>query len=156
MRVNEHEIESAQQLAGECGAQLVVHENFWVPEECREEWVAKTIRSHYGDAPVTSVDMKGQKPIHTECCQLWDSILVNSNGDVYPCCIICKPRWRVGNLLEESFEDIWNGLHMRTLRRFVTDVGASAPDFDNFCVQCETRFCTHKLILANPKYSAPL
>ena len=151
-RFNEHELESAQQLADECGAELVVHENFWIPEEYREEWQAKKVRSSYGDTPVTSVDMGGQKPIHTECCQLWDSILVNSNGDVYPCCIICKPKWRIGNLLEESFEEIWNGPKMRVLRRFATDANAPLPNFDNFCTQCNTRFCTHKLTLTKSQY----
>lgn len=143
-RYNEHEIEVARALAEDCGAELLLHENFWSPAELRDEWTARSVREKYGDTPVTSVDMRGQKPIHTECSQMWSSVLINANGDVYPCCLICKPRWRVGNLLESSFEQIWNNAKMRALRRYVAHLEEPPPDFDNFCTECDNRFCVHE------------
>lgn len=143
-RHNEHEIEAARRLARDCGAELLLRENFWSPEELREEWKARSVQEAYGEMPVTSVDMRAERPIHTECSQMWDAVNVNANGDVYPCCVLSKPRWRVGNLLEESFEDIWNNGKMRALRRYVTRIDEPSPDFDNFCSECENRFCVHK------------
>ena len=35
---------------------------------------------------------------------------VNWNGDVFPCgCVVTEEQYRMGNVFEQEFDDIWNG-----------------------------------------------
>lgn len=142
-KFNESEIELAKQYAKDCGAEFLLHEHFWVPPDLRDEWVADSLKEKYGDLPVSSYQMRRGETIHTECRQLWDSVLVSSNGDVYPCCLVSKASRKVGNLTEKHIDEILNGPKMRELRAYVTDPNAPDPAFENHCVGCTNRYCTH-------------
>ena len=48
-----------------------------------------------------------------QCPSPWTEAHVSTAGTVTPCCIYYKP---MGNLLNQSFEEIWNGLPYKTLR----------------------------------------
>lgn len=141
-KFNEHEVDLAAQHAASAGAELLIHDNFWMPDELRDEWESEKARESRKYAVPTSTRHALADEIDTECRQLWDSVLVNINGDVFPCCLIRDDKHRVGNLLEQSFEEIWNGPKMQALRRFVSDKEAPAPEFENFCEACPNRYCT--------------
>jgi radical SAM protein with 4Fe4S-binding SPASM domain len=144
-RFNESEVDQARALAEECGVLFVPLENFGgFPEEDREKWIATSVQEKYGSIPITMGSLAGEGEMPTECRQLWDSFFINSNGDVFPCCRICKHKWNVGNILEQSFDAIWNGGRMQALRRYVADPDAPAPEFENYCVSCEHRHCRRK------------
>ncbi len=143
-RHNEPEIEAAARLAESVGATFVLNENFFVPSDRREEWEAESVRRRFGDVPPTIYGRRRRSVIHTECRQMWDTLVVNSNGDVFPCCIVHEPASALGNLIEQDVEEIRNNLRSRTLRRFVTDAGTPAPDFPNSCDGCPNRYCTHR------------
>ncbi len=140
-KFNESQQDLAAQQAEEVGAELLIHDNFWVPEHLRDEWESQqAVESRNGQIH-TSTRGAADGEIDTECRQLWDSVLVNVNGDVFPCCIVRDDKHKVGNLLEQSFEEIWNGPIMQTLRGYVTDPEAPAPEFDNWCEGCPHRYC---------------
>jgi radical SAM protein with 4Fe4S-binding SPASM domain len=142
---NQHEVEEARRIAEECGAIFSLEKNFWCPDDLRDEWIADSIRAEYGDLTPSSVSMRRTGTIHTECRQLWDSIFVSANGDVFPCCLVYKPSQRVGNLLEQHIMEIRNSPEMVQMRRFVCDINAPPLDFDNYCNGCTSRYCTHDL-----------
>jgi len=144
-KFNESELDLARQYADECGAEFLLHEHFWVPEDLRDEWVADAFKEKYGDTPVSSVSMRRGDSIHTECRQLWDSVLVCPNGDVLPCCIVFRSSQKVGNLVEEHISEIRNNAMMQELRTYVTDPAATPPGFENHCQECDTRYCAHDL-----------
>ncbi len=65
----------------------------------------------------------------TAFCNLpWQASYVLANGDVLACCV---PGLKMGNLHEQSMEEIWNGPNYRELRRTVNT--ASRPPT---CVAC--------------------
>ena len=44
------------------------------------------------------------------CPKPWDEIYISTTGEVVPCCEIADPRVVcMGNIFEQSFEEIWNG-----------------------------------------------
>lgn len=90
-KFNQHEIEQAKELAEECGADFLLHENFWCPTELRDEWIADPVRDKYGELTPQGIEMRRGETIHTFCRQMWDWVIINANGDVYPCCLIYKP-----------------------------------------------------------------
>jgi len=141
-KFNETQLDHARRLAEECGAELVVHKHFWVPEELRDEWESETVRRELGDQPVLSQLNVSDGEIHSECRQMWEALLVNVNGDVFPCCIVQQDNHKVGNLVEQSFQSIWNGEKMRQLRTYVVDADAPKPNFPNHCIKCTNRYCT--------------
>lgn len=61
---------------------------------------------------------------HKACPEPWRSAVILGNGDVAACCV---PGMVMGNLNEESLEDIWNGPRYQRLRETVNSVLAPEP-----------------------------
>jgi len=72
----------------------------------------------------TLYDAKGQI---RQCPIPWWNTYIETDGSVRPCCVF-QP---LGNLLEQSFREIWNGPNYRQLRRTV-----NTPDMPEYCKQC--------------------
>lgn len=53
---------------------------------------------------------------HRQCQVPWTSLTMLGNGDVQVCCV---PRTRIGNLHEQSMEEIWNGPAYQAFRTAV-------------------------------------
>ncbi len=152
---NQHDVERAARIAEECGADFNPDPGFWCPEEERDAWMADaapggaptvaapTVAAPQSPGPVPAAG--GGDAIETYCRQLWDTVVVNANGDVYPCCLIYKPEHRLGNLAEQPLDEVRNAPRARTLRRFVVDPAARDPDFDNHCAGCSERHCVVKV-----------
>ena len=66
-----------------------------------------------------------------ECYHPWTSVSINEKGDVMPCCISDE---KMGNLMEASFEKIWNGKKYQKLRKTV-----NSPNPVSFCRHCVLR-----------------
>jgi|GEM_PF-4400130 len=54
------------------------------------------------------------KDLLKKCTLPWDFMLIQTNGDVYPC---CNSGYKLGNLNKESWENIWNGPRAMELRK---------------------------------------
>jgi len=66
------------------------------------------------------------------CRMLWRGLLVRTNGDVYFCCLNKYP---IGNLREQTFDEIWNGPIATEARRVMIEGGF--PDI------CKAPSCHH-------------
>ena len=53
------------------------------------------------------------------CPRLYCSITLQVDGNVVPCCRDPHGRHLVGNLLEQSLHDVWNGPKLREFRQAV-------------------------------------
>ena len=58
---------------------------------------------------------------HYPCISLWQDLVVNWNGDIYPCCTAASqpesyPSLRLGNIAEDRLPDVWNGAALAELR----------------------------------------
>jgi radical SAM protein with 4Fe4S-binding SPASM domain len=59
----------------------------------------------------------GQPKIKREPCpRLWNTFNVHSNGNVVPCCICWNDDINMGNINDQSAEEIWNGDKFNELR----------------------------------------
>jgi len=143
-RYNEEEVEDARRIAEELGVEFWLEERFGVFGEARDEWIADSVRSKYGDKQRCSVTPDADTVIKTECHQLWYTLVVGANGDVFPCCLAHTAESALGSLANERFEDIWNNEKITYLRRFVLDPTADAPSFPNLCARCSYRNCTYR------------
>ncbi len=121
MRHNEHEIPKVRRLAEEIGVDVFTLGSIGLGEapydgtydqRLLEEWLPcqnLEYRHRYGaeslyDAP---------------CVFLWESVTLNWDGGLSPCCAIDDPRMDFGNALEEQFKSIWNNeLYQRSRSEF--------------------------------------
>ncbi len=77
------------------------------PPQLAGEWKPRAFSEHGSE-------------VHTDivprCYSLWQTVTVNFNGDVFPCCSEFSPQDVLGNVLREPFDRIWNGEPYRRLR----------------------------------------
>jgi len=113
-RFNEHEIEKARTMAQSIGVifQVVqiglsddLPDLYWDAnlEERKECWLPQNneyIRPSY---------LKPHFIPNYDCLQIFETMVINPDGKVFPCCNLTSEKNTFGDLLSESFHDIWNG-----------------------------------------------
>lgn len=102
-------LEEARKQAVELGVSI----ELFPPEQFTEDNAPGT------DSPARSVSHHEKKRITTKDCFFpWDRAVITTEGDVLPCCAAPRP---LGNLNEQSFEEIWHGKAYSKLRRSLLD-----------------------------------
>jgi radical SAM protein with 4Fe4S-binding SPASM domain len=91
---------------------------------CLKPQVKKRIPLIEDAAPATS-------DLPPPCLHPWTSVSVNEKGQVYPC---CQSNLLLGDLRQQSFDEIWNGRRYQRLRR---TVNSASPLLD--CRRCVLR-----------------
>ena len=79
--------------------------------------------------PIDLIDDSGNKLL---CPKPWDTIAIHPNGDTYPC--MAWSREPVGSLATQSFDEIWNGPALSSLRQEFTETQAGVD-----CLNCTIR-----------------
>jgi MoaA/NifB/PqqE/SkfB family radical SAM enzyme len=121
MRHNEHEIPDARRLAGEIGVDLLTFGPIGFGEApydgsydngLGEKWLPRhnlEYRYRYDGAYL----------FDTPCFFLWESVTLNRDGGLAPCCVLDDPRMDFGNVMDESVQNIWNNeLYIGSRREF--------------------------------------
>ena len=98
-------------------------------EFCRRTGVEDA--GYLRDTP-TAIDLFDPFGARRICRAPWENVAIHANGDVYPCMAWTKPA--AGNLLRQSFDEIWNGGDFAALRR---EFEESRPGVD--CLHCRIR-----------------
>ena len=55
------------------------------------------------------------------CIKPYNFFEIGSNGDCFLCCRLWQNSYCLGNILEQSFDDIWNGEKAVALRQSIID-----------------------------------
>lgn len=69
----------------------------------------------------------------TYCYDPWESINIEPNGDVFPCSVSSKV---MGNVNNQSIEEIWNGAIYQDFRKRVNIPGSEQNDDCRNCLNC--------------------
>ena len=119
MRHNEHEVESFLDWAKEIGADKasvidpcvrnVVEAHVMLPND-RRYWF-------YDEEALKRGYLKPKKMLDNECTWVWNSVMVNWDGSVVPCCRDPHGRHVFGNAFDTPLRELWNGPDMRAFRR---------------------------------------
>jgi radical SAM protein with 4Fe4S-binding SPASM domain len=129
-RYNEHEVEAAREVAKDIGVDI-----WFKPLSCTDDFQA-TLTKQGADVfdmpPVASElhplgKMLASVQLHpllgAVCRQPFAAGVVNWNGDVYPCCVMGGEDFKLGNLIEQEFDEVWNGAPIRSCRTFLRNFG---------------------------------
>ncbi|OHC05964.1 MAG: hypothetical protein A3K50_01465, partial [Planctomycetes bacterium RIFOXYD12_FULL_42_12] len=107
---NEHEIAVAKELAKKIGIKIKISK---MRPDMGKEVFETTQRALERDlawipdnSEFTVVSTKQKKRIG--CMLPWTETMINWDGSVLPCCAVYSEKYAFGNILENSFEQIWN------------------------------------------------
>ncbi|HTY13526.1 MAG TPA: radical SAM protein [Candidatus Omnitrophota bacterium] len=151
-RFNEHEIDQARRMAGEIGVEFLckrmyVWDKDWETTLSEDSaGIAPTI-SHSEIPPYEKAGRELPMPIrkmvlhphlYDVCRYPFTMLTIEWNGNVYPCCAAFDRKAALGNLLEQSLEEIWNGKPMRDCREYLFSFGNGEKEGS----VCETIKCS--------------
>jgi radical SAM protein with 4Fe4S-binding SPASM domain len=74
------------------------------------------------------------------CAHPFEALYVNSDGNVSPCCTAYGDAMMLGNLLEQTLEEVWNVPEMTRCRQYLLEYGSE----EETGAVCETRPCLMK------------
>jgi radical SAM protein with 4Fe4S-binding SPASM domain len=141
MKQNEHQVEEAKKMAKDFGIPIKID---CVRTNLKDDYlnpVDKMIDKYSewlpNNSQYNSYDMetKTRKKSLDFCKKPWQEVMVNWNGDVFPCsCIHTEEKDRMGNIFEEEFEDIWNGEKYVAARKELLD---QSNDLETICHTCK-------------------
>lgn len=150
---NEHEIETAQEIARRLDITLdlrplsladnepdVRHEQFSI-EERKRDWLPRN------DAYISDC-YKGDYcyPLSAEICQqLFTRVMVMADGRILPCCEVWDKESAFGNLLYESFDTIWYGQKYRDARARALHT-SGGTHIQSICFRCNNFSTTPSLM----------
>jgi radical SAM protein with 4Fe4S-binding SPASM domain len=60
-----------------------------------------------------------KKKIKNRCWRLWSNPVITVEGDVLPCCFDKDAKYAMGNINNQSFEEIWNNENYQNFRKKV-------------------------------------
>ena len=78
-------------------------------------------------------DPKAQKEGPVFCYDPWESINIEPSGDIYPCSVSTQ---KMGNVNDQSIEEIWNGKVYQDFRSRVNVMGPEQNDDCKNCINC--------------------
>lgn len=155
---NEHEQEQAQEIAASIGVPIEFHlMDVWGHEEWKssqhkeqEVWGVEKDQSRVTgteeewrkkrDFPVAMDNLKLHPKLHYWCEQPFDAMVINWNGEVFPCVTACADKFSLGNLLDSDLETLWNSAKYRACRKFLYNYGPT----QNSDAVCATQDCELK------------
>jgi radical SAM protein with 4Fe4S-binding SPASM domain len=121
---NEHEIDAARKLAGELGVDNIVFMPAYTEDASFDP------SDHKYHLPKSSPLSK-----RSDCKHLWTTLTFHWSGSVVPCCYDYYGNIAYGNILAESFDQIWNNQKFHESRSIVSS-GAGSNSEDLYCSSC--------------------
>lgn len=79
----------------------------------------------------SEVVLAGNTPSRTYCDHIINTTTIRWDGTVVPCCYDITNASPVGNIMDTPFEDIWNSVALREIRRSIAS--GNAPALCDFC-----------------------
>lgn len=120
MKHNEHEIPKMKMLAKELGVNkltlktVMVEEVDFISEEEKKQYLPENKKySRYDD----KIRVKGG--VKNYCIRLWISSVIDWDGTVVPCCYDPYERFKMGNVFEEDFIEIWRNKKYQDFRKTI-------------------------------------
>lgn len=132
VKPNEHQIAEVKELAKEMGVNEVKFKTAQIYDYENNNSLIPTIDkySRYNKQTDGTYVIKNKMLNH--CWKLWHSCVVTWDGMVVPCCFDKDAQYRLGNLTNESFKQIWqNGSY----KKFRASVLKSRSEID-ICKNC--------------------
>jgi MoaA/NifB/PqqE/SkfB family radical SAM enzyme len=133
---NVHQIHLIREIAYEMGVDSFTTGALFVDtrdEEQVKQWLPE-------DVTYTPYDLKGGAIENRwDCRDLWESMVINWDGGVAPCCWLHDPAFDFGNLSDQTVRQTWNGPSYVSARRAIGRRKRGSDDVLTICHRCGGR-----------------
>ena len=137
MKHNEHQADAMRRLAGELGVDRFILKTVGIgagdpnfQQLAADLLPADLSASRYERRADGTFALKGTPPCG--CEYVFSTLVVNSNGDVVPCCYDVDSAFIMGNLYREPLDAVWLGAKFREFRRRLRE----GRDLPRMCRNC--------------------
>jgi len=119
LKTNEHEMAEMKKLSKKLGANKLSFKTaqLYDFENGHALLTSKKKYARYEKRKDGKYHIKSKQP--NRCWRLWSGAIVNTNGDVLPCCFDKNPDFPFGNIGDKSFSECWHGKKASTFRKKV-------------------------------------
>jgi len=114
MKMNETELIQAKNLGKELGVDKVSFKKLDAPIKHLREKLSPVNKKF-------KPDVYGKKTRNLKCFRPWFHCVINSDGDVIPCCHDFTFKYVLGNVFKESFGKIWHNKEYTGFRRQILE-----------------------------------
>ena len=134
-RHNEHEVETVRNMAYAAGVDSFstgpLYVNTRDPEQV-EQWVPR-------NAAYSPYTLTEEELVNTwNCHELWESMVINWDGGVAPCCWLHDPQFDFASISAQSVREIWNGPSYVSARRVIGRHKEGPHDVPTICHRCRS------------------
>jgi len=135
LKTNEHQMKEMKQLAKSLGADRLTFKTtqLYDFENGHKLMPATKKYSRYKQNKTGFYQLKAKQPNH--CWRLWNGAVVNSNGEVLPCCFDKLSEFSFGNIANDSFINNWQNKKASGFRRKILQ---NRKQFE-MCRNCTSR-----------------
>ena len=107
LKTNEHQMKEMQQLTKSLGADRLTFKTAQLYDFANGHKLMPSTKkySRYQQNKNGNYQLKAKQPNH--CWRLWNGAVVNSNGNVLPCCFDKLSEFSFGNISEDTFMNNW-------------------------------------------------
>ncbi len=131
MKQNEHQIESVKKYAKELGVDKVALKTMQVSSyESAIHYLPKNKK--YSRYKIENGTFKIKKKLGNRCFALWRTSVITWDGIVVPCCFDKDATYKLGNIIQNNFSEIWTNINYNNFRQGVLNDRASIP----ICTNC--------------------
>lgn len=116
---NEYQIPEVRRFSKKVGAKLKLKSMQVINEDSYERWVPT--KDRYSRYSKEDGEYRIKSLFPNRCLRLWINPVITWDGKVLPCCYDKDAKHVMGNLLEESFSEIWNGSRYEDFRRQIVN-----------------------------------
>jgi radical SAM protein with 4Fe4S-binding SPASM domain len=130
---NEHEIDTVRKLAAEIGVDSFSTGVLFVDTRNAqhvEQWLPT-------NPDYSAYDHSQEQLENTwDCHDLWESMVINWDGGVAPCCWLHDPELDFGNVTDRTVREIWQGPSYVSARRVIGRREKQPDDVPTICHRC--------------------
>ncbi|MEO5980248.1 MAG: SPASM domain-containing protein [Chryseolinea sp.] len=109
VKPNEHQIEDVRKLAKELGVDQLVLKTAQIYDHESGSELIPTIDKYSRYARKSDGTFEIKNKLLNECWKMWHSCVITWDGKVVPCCFDKDAHFVLGDLKQQTFEEIWNG-----------------------------------------------
>jgi radical SAM protein with 4Fe4S-binding SPASM domain len=125
LKTNQHQISEVRDLGWKLGVDKVeiktAHLNDFENGNPLMPDNPKYSRYVAGKSADGNVKYHTRNPMPNHCLRMWSSCVITWDGWVVPCCFDKDAKYKMGNIHEETFHEIWNNEKYRSFRQRVLD-----------------------------------
>lgn len=117
MKHNEHEIVEIQELAKSVGVDDVVLKTVQIYTEADIQFLPQNPKYRRYKIEGENFDIKFK--FKNQCRRIWTNPVINWNGEVSICCFDKDIKFKIGNIKDTKFYDLWTGEKFQKVRNLI-------------------------------------